>query len=295
MNAGAPAVALRAVRVSPVLVDDMELPRSLGRPNRGTADGGSPDPETVRWARAWMVAWQAVLYDRGVIGAAAPWTVAIAPAEWPALRGDPDRVRQRAAATLLLQVGLAELQANGDLAMGERAFAPHRAGLELNWGAAFRECRGEPAALLTLRAVVDGLRALDDPAPITLRELAPRTGYGEKQVRTALHRLVTAGVLATREAPGQPTRYRVTDALLGRGAPAAGVPTGPQVVAHSASDAIAATLASRAAPAGVSKQSPAFRLSLNGATVTLAAGLTANIELDVDGVPHLHISAPESR
>jgi predicted transcriptional regulator len=221
-----------------------------------------------------------------VIGTVDPWTVALAPADWPVLRGDPERRRQHAAADLLVRLGLAERRPDRALALTARAFVPHRAGLEVDWSAAFQECRGEPAALLTLRAVVDGLTALDDPAPITLRELAPRTGYGEKQVRTALHRLVAAGVLETREAPGQPTRYRVTDALLGRGAHAATVQAGPRLVTPAAAGAAPEPVV----PARPTSSAPALRLSLNGSTVTLAAGLIASVDLDSDGVPHLHVS-----
>ncbi|GJG89486.1 hypothetical protein tb265_46670 [Gemmatimonadetes bacterium T265] len=282
MNGGPPAVALRAVRVAPVLVDDLALTRAVD--GSAWAANGSPDPEIVRWARAWTIGWQSVLHARGIVGAADPWTVALSPADWPELRGDPDRHRLDAAVALLKQVGLADSRGDGAVTLGPRAFVPHRAGLELDWGAAFRACRGEPAALLTLRAVVDGLAALDDPAPLTLRELASRSGYGEKQVRTALQRLIAAGVLATRESPGQPTRYRITDALLGRGGPAPAAPVGPQRLSEAPAPA--------SPPAPSHQTAPAFRLSLNGATVAIAAGMTASVELDADGVPHVHLTAP---
>jgi hypothetical protein len=286
VNGGAPATPLRAVRVTPVLVDDLAPTRAVGHP-------APPEPEALRWTRAWMVAWQAALHARGVIGATDAATVALPRADWPTLRGDPDRRRQAQAVHALVASGLAHLDANGALRLGDRAFVAHRAGLELDWPAALRACRAEPASLLTLRAVVDGLAALDDPGPITLRELAGRTGYGEKQVRIALHRLVEAGVLATREAPGQPTRYRVTDPLLGRRT-ARPSPPAAQLVTRPGPDSAPPPAAPPAAahPATTARPAPAFRLTLNGATVALAAGLTAHVELDADGVPHLHVTAP---
>ncbi len=315
MNGGAPALPLRAVRVSPVLVDDLAVVRALvgGRAAGGRADGDTPadtpppDAAVLRWTRAWLVAWQAALAARGVIGTADAWTVALPRSDWPTLRGDPDRRRQAAAVELLARTRLAEWDAAGALRLVERAFVSHRAGLEVDWPAAYRACRAEPASLLTLRAVVDCLPALDDPGPITLRELAARTDYGEKQVRIALHRLVEARVLATREAAGQPTQYRLTDLYLGRGTPP---PVGPALVPRRSPDPPAgapdrAAMAPAPAPAAVgtpdarsaespvapSRATPAFRLSLNGATVALAAGLTASVELDPDGVPHLHVGA----
>ena len=287
MNVGAPAIPLRPVRVAPVLVDDVAVVRALRTFGPSLDDDSSSEDEMVRWARAWIVGWQAALQARGVIGTKDPWTVALAPADWPVLRGDPERRRQHAAADLLLRLGLADRRQDGALVLAEHAFVPHRAGLEVDWTAAFDACHGEPAALLTLRAVVDGLAALDDPGPITLRELVPRTGYGEKQVRTALHRLAAAGVLDVREAPGQPTRYRVTDALLGREARAAAAQAGPRLVAPGAAGMPSEVVAP---PRPAMDAAPAFRLSLNGATVTLVVGLDARVDIDGDGVPHLHVS-----
>lgn len=295
MNAGAPTIALRPVRVSPVLVDDLALTRALRTAPAPAEGGAAHEPDAERWTRAWLVGWQAALHTRGVIGSVEPWTLALAPADWPALRGDPDRRRQTAAVALLARVGLAVVRGDGSATLAERAFVSHRAGLEVDWGAAFTSCRGEPAALLTLRAVVDGLPAVDDPSPLTLRELAARTGYGEKQVRTALHRLVAAQILETREAPGQPTRYRVTDLLLGRsGSTALSAPRGPQRVPADTPAVHAPAGAPPPSAAAAPRSAPAFRVSLNGATIALAAGLTANVELDADGVPHLHIAGPAS-
>jgi hypothetical protein len=115
---------------------------------------------------------------------------------------------------------------------------------------------------------------------LSLRELAARTGYGEKQVRVALRRLVEARALVATEAPGQPARYRLGDAALGRGAPlpspvsaAVAAPAGPGTVA----------------PAPTAGSAPALRLTLGGVTVSLAAGLTAHVAYDADGVPHLTV------
>lgn len=310
MNGGAPAGALRAVRLNPVLVDDRALVRELGRlhPVVGSgSDVDASDPEIVRWTRAWLVAWQGALCARSAIGRVDAWSVSIPRDEWPTLKGDPDHRRRDAAVALLVHAGLAsaarpehtrrgesQLAPDASVAIGleaitltERAFIEHRAGLELDWSAAYRACRAEPAALLTLRAVVDCVQVLDDPTPITLRELAARTDYGEKQVRVALRRLVEAEILATRNAPGQPTRYRVTDRMLGRVNDSSVGSTRPMALDTSPP----AVRRTPDAPSAAPRQSgaPAFRLTLNGATLTLPAGLTADVEVDADGVPHLRI------
>lgn len=328
MNGGAPATALRALRVAPVLVDDLAIEQQLSRARLASDDrivSALPDSDTLRWTRAWLVSWQAELHSRAIIGQTYPWHVVVPRAEWPTLKGDPDQRRRDAALELLIRTELVAPQAIGSdplrprahpafgyadvqaVSLTERAFVEHRAGLELDWGTAFQACRAEPAALLTLRALVDCLPALDDPGPVTLRELAERTGYGEKQVRVALRRLVKADVLATHDAPGQPTRYRMTDRLLGRRAGGLSE-RGVRVLERSSSrdaagmEAVARPTLQRTptpaiptqdAPVSSAErsQTPAFRLTLNGATLSLPAGLTANVEFDIDGVPHLRISA----
>lgn len=310
MNGGAPAVALRAVRLTPVLVDDRALGRELGR-LRAVSDSMRDlelrDPEIVRWTRAWLVAWQGALHARSAIGRVHAWTVVIPRDEWPRLKGDPDHRRRDAAIALLIRTGLATAAYSDPLGRGpsscttdsgsrgrfdtitlsERAFVEHRAGLEVDWAAACAACRSEPAALLILRAVVDCVPALDDPGPITLRELALRTDYGEKQVRSALRRLVEAEILTTRDAPGQPTRYRVTDRMLGRVGESSAVMPSPVALDVAAPSRRQTPDAS--APLERQSSDPAFRLTLNGATLTLPAGLTAAVEFDADGVPHLRI------
>jgi hypothetical protein len=111
-------------------------------------------------------------------------------------------------------------------------------------------------------------------------------------VRTALHRLVAAGVLATRDAPGQPTRYRVTDALLGRGVRVGPDTPGPQLVAPLLPSPAAAPATRTPSLPAVPGPAPAFRMTLNGATVAITAGVAVSVELDADGVPHLRLSVP---
>ena len=103
MNGGAPttpASALRALRLDPVLVDDLALDARLGQ------DPGHPpvDPEIVRWARAWLVVWQGVLHAAGVIGTAPPWSVAVPLADVPSLKGDPAGTRRAEAIALLERI-----------------------------------------------------------------------------------------------------------------------------------------------------------------------------------------------
>jgi hypothetical protein len=181
------------------------------------AGTGEDAASLVRWTRAWLVLWQGALHAAGVIGAEAPWTVPVALAAVPTLKGDPDGRRREAAVALLERAGL--LACRDDGASGTLAaplFVAHRAGLEVDWGWACGAAAREPAALLVLRALSELVAPLDAAAPVSLRELAARTGYGEKQVRVALRRLVEAHALVATEAPGQPARYRLSDAALGR-------------------------------------------------------------------------------
>src|SRR5689334_2235017 len=103
MNGGGPlATPLRALRHAPALVDDAGVaPRLAAAASALPAGDAAIDaPELVRWTRAWMVACQGLLHERGVIGTVPPWTVPLAIDDLPALKGDPDRRRRAAALTL---------------------------------------------------------------------------------------------------------------------------------------------------------------------------------------------------
>jgi hypothetical protein len=290
VNGGVPATppaGLRALRLDPVLVDDLALDARLAA--AGSSADAAADPETVRWARAWLVVWQGVLHAAGVIGTIPPSAATTRLADVPGLKGDPAGVRRSQAIALLERLALLTPVDGGAAArLDDALFTPHRAGLEVDWGAAARACRHEPAPLLVLRALVEVVVPPDAPTPVSLRELAGRTGYAEKQVRVALRRLADAGVVAATETAGQATRYRLTSATLGRpvaaAAPAPPVApplsmVGPPASAPAPTPAAAAS----ASPA----PAPAVRLTLNGVTLGIAAGLAADVTLDADGLPHV--------
>jgi len=247
----------------------------------------------VRWTRAWLVAFQGVLHDAGAIGGAQPWTVPMPRTELPTLKGDPEGRRRAAAVALLERVGLLVSDgATGMVVLDARAFVPHRAGLELAWGAVGRAVRWEPAPLLVARALADMVVPAEEPAPVTLRELMDRTGYAAKQVRAALRRLADERVIVAVEAPGAPSEYRFGPVAL----PRAGEGT-ERAAASPAPLALAAT-----EPRPVSPEPPlrpaaerrvALRMTLNGVTVSLGAGLSPHVELGPDGIPHLSFDPPE--
>ena len=291
MNGGAPiapASPLRALRLDPVLVDDLALDARLAA-GVSSAPGLDADPESVRWARAWRVVWQGVLHAAGVIGTVPPSSVSTPLADVPGLKGDPAGTRRAGALDLLERLALLHRTDGGAAArLDDALFTRHRAGLEVDWAAAARACRHEPAPLLTLRALVEVVVPPDTPTPVSLRELAGRTGYAEKQVRVALRRLAEAGVISAVESAGQATRYRLTPAALGRPAltPA---PSIPSPIAQSIPSSIPSTTPGTTPPVAALGQTPALRLTLNGVTLGIAPGLAADVTLDADGVPHVSL------
>lgn len=304
MNGGGPLVApLRALRHAPMLVDDVGVVPVLGRAAGDSALGPFADvEELVRWTRAWLVVWQGALHSRGVIGSVPPWTASVPLDELPTLKGDPDRRRRSAALALLEHAGLLTAAEDGrSVRLAESVFVSHRAGLEIDWGTLTRTLRCEPAPLLTVRALAELIVPPEDPTPVTLRELAERTGYAPKQVRVALRRLADAGVVRVSEASGVATRYCFDSAarLAGQIVTSDVRMTTPD--REAAPPASAPTPAARAAavprmgplpsPAVAPAPRVAVRMTLNGVTLTLGAGLTPHVELDPDGVPHISFDA----
>jgi hypothetical protein len=291
VNGGTPLVtSLRALRYAPVLVDDLAAAERLV-PFAGelaTPDVPLSAPELVRWTRAWLVALQGVLHDRGAIGSAQPWTVTIPRAELPALKGDPDGRRRAAAVALLERCGLLRSGVDPALVMlAEPAFTPHRAGLELSWGAICRAVRWEPAPLLVVRGLAEQVSPPQQPVPVTLRDLIDRSGYAAKQVRSANARLVEARVVSVQESAGMPSEYCFgTVATSGDASERLGVRPTVSVAQPAALPPIEPP--ARAA-AG---RRVALRMTLNGVTVTLGAGLSPHVELGPDGVPHLSFDPP---
>ena len=291
MNGGAPIAPpspLRALRLDPVLVDDLALDARLAA-GVSSAAALAADSESVRWARAWLVVWQGVLHAAGVIGTVSPSSVATPLADVPGLKGDPAGTRRAAAIELLERLALLHRTDSGAAArLDDALFVRHRAGLEVDWAAAARACRHEPAPLLTLRALVEVVVPPDAPTPVSLRELAGRTGYAEKQVRVALRRLAEAGVVSAVESAGQATRYRLTPTTLGRPVPTPAPSISPPVPQAIPAPPPAPT-PPVSAPAAQAAQPPALRLTLNGVTLGIAPGLAADVTLDADGVPHVSL------
>jgi len=291
MNGGAPlATPLRALRYAPVLVDDVAAAQRLAAfaGEMSTPDLPLSAPELVRWTRAWLVAVQGVLHDRGAIGPVQPWTVPIPRAELPSLKGDPDGRRRAAAVALLERCGLLLPGADPTaLMLGEPAFVPHRAGLELAWGEICRAVRWEPAPLLVARGLAEQVTPPEQLTPVTLRELMDRSSYAAKQVRAAIGRLVEADVIVVRESAGMPSEYCFgAVATSGRASERPGFR--PTVAGGESAPTAPLDPPARAA----AERRVALRMTLNGVTVTLGAGLSPHVELGPDGVPHLSFDPP---
>jgi hypothetical protein len=298
VNGGPPLAApLRALRFAPVLVDDVGPIAQLAATAAllSPADLPLDAAELVRWTRAWLVAFQGALHDAGAIGGAQPWTVPLPHSELPALKSDPEGRRRAAALTLLERTGLlASDRATQAVALDVRAFVPHRAGLEVAWGAVGRAVRWEPAPLLVARALADLVVPAEQPVPVTLRELVERTGYAAKQVRAALRRLADERVIEASEAPGAPSEYRFGIVALPRAAEASETAEPP--APSPARLALAAPDARPVSPepplGAASARRVALRMTLNGVTVSLGAGLSPHVELGPDGIPHLTFDPP---
>ncbi len=228
MNAERPfPLSLRSVRERPVLVDDLGVLPQLAAVAAPVPLGASvmTVAELTRWTRAWLVACQGMLHTRGIIGALPPWTVPLPIAELPMLRGDPDRRRQTAAMACLERASIATLSKDGtQLTFAESAFTVHRAALDLDWSAIVQPLNGEPAPLLVVRALAEQIMPPDALTPVTLRELAARTGYTPKQVRIALRRLSGAGLLRANETAGAPVQFAFT--AVARGVGSVALPSG---------------------------------------------------------------------
>lgn len=296
MNGGGPLAApLRALRHVPVVVDDVGLvPRlATAAASAPAVDGLTLDVgELVRWTRAWMVACQGVLHERGVIGTLPPWTVPLPVADLPTLKGDPEHRRRDAALALLDRAGAVTRAVDGRaVTLAESAFVEHRAGLEVEWAAVSRAARFEPAALLVARALADLVVPPAEPAPVTLGELAQRTGYAPKQVRVALRRLTDAGVLRTSESAGMATQYCFGTVAVPGPSSAIGQPVRQAVPAGPAVPEVSAPPVAPPALPGTGR-AVALRLTLNGVTLSLGAGLAPHVELGPDGVPHVSFDPP---
>jgi len=287
VNGGGPlAASLRALRHEPMLVDDVAVVPALA----GAAGGlGLDVEELVRWTRAWLIVWQGALQARGAIGTLPPWTVAVSLADVPTLKGDPDQRRRTAALELLDRAGLIRL--NGDRTAGtlaESAFAVHRAGLEVDWGALGRAVRHEPAPLLVARALSELIVPAGEPTPVALRDLAERSGYALKQVRVALRRLVEVGLVSVSESSGAATRYWFeSGARVQAERPREAVPLPIAPAALATPSPAARAVEPRRAPR------VAVRMTLNGVTFGIGAGLAPHVELGPDGIPHVTFDVPD--
>jgi hypothetical protein len=267
--------SLRAIRHGPALVDDLGAAPVLA----AAAARARTRRRSCGWTRAWLRALAggvprrrgdrrrgAVDRARGARGV-------------PTLKGDPDGHRRRRPVALLERPASSSSGDGRARTLAAPLFVAHAAGLEVDWGWAVRRRPARPAALPRPSALSGAGRAHSTPRRRVAPELARAPATGRSRCASP-----SAGSWRPRarrtEAPGQPARYRLGDAALGRGAPlpspvsaTVAAPAGPGTVA----------------PAPTAGSAPALRLTLGGVTVSLAAGLTAHVAYDADGVPHLTV------
>lgn len=243
-RASAPVTPLRALRHQPALVDDRAAARLLAA---GTSDALSP--ESVRWARAWLVCSQAVVAAEPGLGAEESSSLAFDPGQVAAPKGLGDAARQSAVLAALLAAGVLRATAGaeaGRVSWAADICAVHSAAVTIDWPGVVSACGREPAALLVVRTLAEYVVPAHSWTVVPRRDLVERTSYMQKQVRVALRRLEAAGIIDAEGETGRTARYRFTEQAL---APRWEQPSvvGPSLVA---SDALAGSPETRVHPAG---------------------------------------------
>jgi DNA-binding transcriptional ArsR family regulator len=322
---------LRALRQEPLLVDDLEVARRLAAvapvaaavhpaaaadPDDAPADGAA---DLARWARAWLVSWQAALAADPRYGLDEPWTLGVPFAQVVAPKGGGDRTRRAAALALLARAGVltgspkADGSGDGVARVARACFAPHAAAVAVDWPTVVAASAAEPAALLTFRALAELLVPLDGTSAVPRRDLVARTGYGATQVRVALRRLVAAGLLDASGESGTTGRYRLTARALGRdwGAGAGAVPpvgpapaavrapappAAPVVAAPAAPVAVPPVAAAPAAGAGLEVVAGGVTIALApGTPFRVSGGVAVELTVGPDGQLRLVVGAPPAQ
>jgi hypothetical protein len=294
--------ALRAIRREPALIDDRLAAERL-------ADRPELSAEGARWARAWLVCWQAALVADDRYGLDEPWEIPLALRRIAVPRGGGDAARREQVLSALAAAGLVTVSpgagrsAARTVRVGRDAFVDHPAAMGVDWPGVVALC-AEPAPLLVLRALaeltVPGDTLGEAFTSVPRRELTAATGYQQKQVRLAIRRLAALGLLDVEGDTGTTARYRLAPRAVGqpwRAAPA-GAAFGP------------AAVPSRPAPPEAPPDAPespraregdgdGLEVTLGGVAITVAPGggfeigpgMVGRVERAPDGRPRLVVRA----
>lgn len=319
---------LRALRREPLLVEDTlaaaRLAQSASRPGLGTGPAADA-ADRLRWSRAWLVCAQAALVADERYGREDPWSVDLALANITSPRGGGDHHRQRqllgelqAAGVLRVDGGAPFESPSVRISLARDMFTEHRAAVAIDWPLLVERSGAEPAQLLVARALADLVAPLDAFTAVPRRDLVARTGYQLKQVRTALRRLISSGLVEAEGDAGITARYRFSALALGRGwdqptvdstsvghwgvaSTVAPVPMGDGA-APRVRDATQRPSVARTTSAAPVRAMDGVEVAIGGATITIAsggsfqvgAGLTARAELEENGRVRLVIE-PQPR
>ena len=185
----------------------------------------------------------------------------------------------------------------------------HSAAVTLDWPHVVSACGREPAALLVARTLAEFLLPLDAWSMVPRRDLVERTGYQQKQVRVALRRLAVAGLLEAEGESGRVARYRFAAPALrqrwsadptatapSRPAVSAAAAAGPGAVGHTSPPGAPAPDATRpaanAAEGGIEMLVGGVTVRVaSGASLDIAAGARARVEVGPDGRLRLSVSS----
>jgi hypothetical protein len=297
--------ALRALRREPALIDDRLVAERL-------AERPELSPEAARWARAWLVCWQAALVADDRYGLDEPWEIPLALRRVVVPRGGGDAARRERVLEALASAGLVTVfpaPSVGHSAartgartarVGRDAFVDHPAAMGVDWPGVVAVC-AEPAPLLVLRALAElalpGDALGDAFTSVPRRDLMAATGYQHKQVRLAIRRLVALGLLDVEGDTGTTARYRLSPRAVGQPWRAAPVrpAAGPAAVAAppASSGSAAPTETPPAGAAATDREG--LEVTLGGVAITVAPGggfeigpgMVGRVERGPDGRPRL--------
>lgn len=287
--------ALRAIRREPALIDDRLAADRLAERAELSAEG-------ARWARAWLVCWQAALVADDRYGLDEPWEIPLALRRIAVPRGGGDAARREQVLAAMAAAGLVTVSpgsgtgrsAARTVRVGRGAFVDHPAAMGVDWPGVVALC-AEPAPLLVLRALAElampGDTLGEAFTSVPRRELTAATGYQQKQVRLAIRRLAALGLLDVEGDTGTTARYRLAPRAVGQPWRAAPAPA-----------------PSRPAPAPAAPPSSAreedgdgLEVTLGGVAITVAPGggfeigpgMVGRVERGPDGRPRLVVRARE--
>jgi hypothetical protein len=301
--------ALRALRREPALIDDRLVAERL-------ADRSELSAEAARWARAWLVCWQAALVADDRYGLDEPWEIPLALRGVVVPRGGGDAARRERVLAALVAAGLVTVSpaagagrsAARTARVGRDAFVDHPAAMGVDWPGVVAGC-AEPAPLLVLRALAE--LALPEAAlgdaftSVPRRDLMAVTGYQHKQVRLAIRRLAALGLLDVEGDTGTTARYRLAPRAIGqpwRATPPR-VKSGPAVVPPRGTPSPSAPAPHEAPvpPRSAEADGESLEVTLGGVAITVAPGggfeigpgMIGRVERGPDGRPRLVVRTRE--